>query len=172
MLVGHDAPQILAESWLNTPAPLSLRELKGQVVALHAFQMLCPGCVAHGVPQAIAIQRHFAAEDVRVIGLHSVFEHHAVMRRPALEVFVHEYRLTFPIAIDRPADSGSIPQTMLAYGLQGTPSLVLIDRAGRIRSIDFGPVEDMRVGAMIGAMLAEPSPDRARRHEGSSGSGG
>jgi hypothetical protein len=88
-----------------------------------------------------------------VIGLHSVFEHHAVMGRPALEAFVHEYRLTFPIAIDLPAASGWIPQTMLAYGLQGTPSLVLIDRAGRVRSIDFGPVDDMRVGAMIGRML-------------------
>jgi hypothetical protein len=90
-----------------------------------------------------------------VIGLHSVFEHHAVMRRPALEAFVHEYRLTFPIAIDLPAAGGSIPQTMLAYGLQGTPSLVLIDRAGRVRSIHFGPVDDMRVGAIIGGMLAE-----------------
>lgn len=172
MVLGQEAPAILAESWLNTPAPLSLRELKGQVVALHVFQMLCPGCVAHGVPQAISIQQQFAGEAVQVIGLHSVFEHHAVMGRPALEAFVHEYRLTFPIAIDLPAEAGSIPRTMRAYGLQGTPSLVLIDRAGRIRSIEFGRVEDMRVGAMIGAMLAERSPDRAPRHEGSGGSGG
>ena len=155
MVPRPDAPEIIAESWLNTPTPLSLRELKGRVVALHAFQMLCPGCVAHGIPQATSIERLFAGENVQVIGLHSVFEHHAVMGRPALEAFVHEYRLTFPIAIDLPADEGSIPRTMLAYGLQGTPSLVLIDRAGRIRSIDFGPVDDMRVGAMIGGMLSD-----------------
>ena len=155
MVPRHEAPEIIAESWLNTPTPLLLRELKGRVVALHAFQMLCPGCVAHGIPQATSIERLFAGENVQVIGLHSVFEHHAVMGRPALEAFVHEYRLTFPIAIDLPADDGSIPRTMLAYGLQGTPSLVLIDRAGRIRSIDFGPVDDMRVGAMIGGMLSD-----------------
>jgi hypothetical protein len=153
--VTVDAPEILAESWLNTPTPLSLRDLRGKVVALHAFQMLCPGCVAYGIPQATTIQRVFAGQDVQVIGLHSVFEHHHVMGRAALEAFVHQYGLNFAIAIDLPADKGSIPQTMLAYGLQGTPSLVLIDRAGKVRSNEFGHVHDMRVGAIIGGLLAE-----------------
>ncbi|HEX2541374.1 MAG TPA: redoxin family protein [Caldimonas sp.] len=155
MLLGIEAPEIEAESWLNTPTPLALRELRGQVVALHAFQMLCPGCVSHGIPQATRIERLFAGQDVRVIGLHSVFEHHQAMGRTALEAFVHQYRLTFPIAVDRPAAEGSLPRTLLAYRLQGTPSLVLIDRAGRIRLSEFGAVEDMSVGAMIGALLSE-----------------
>jgi hypothetical protein len=155
MLCGIDAPEIDAESWLNTATPLSLRGLRGQVVALHAFQMLCPGCVAYGIPQASTIERLFAGQDVRVIGLHSVFEHHEAMGRTPLEAFVHQYGLTFPVAIDRPAAQGSIPMTMRAYGLQGTPSLVLIDRAGKIRFSEFGHVEDMRVGATIGALLAE-----------------
>ena len=150
-----DAPEILAESWLNSATPLSLRTLKGRVVALHAFQMLCPGCVAHGIPQATRIERLFASRGLQLIGLHSVFEHHDVMDRQALEAFIHQYRLTFPIAIDLPAANGSIPQTMLAYRLQGTPSLVLIDRAGRVRSTDFGPVDDMRIGSMIGELLSE-----------------
>jgi hypothetical protein len=64
MASSPDAPEILAESWLNTPTPLLLRELKGRVVALHAFQMLCPGCVAHGIPQATSIERTFAGQDV------------------------------------------------------------------------------------------------------------
>jgi hypothetical protein len=155
VLLGIEAPEIEAESWLNTPTPLALRELRGQVVALHAFQMLCPGCVSHGIPQATRIERLFAGQDVRVIGLHSVFEHHQAMGRTALEAFVHQYRLTFPIAVDRPAAEGSLPRTLLAYRLQGTPSLVLIDRAGRIRLSEFGAVEDMSVGAMIGALLSE-----------------
>jgi peroxiredoxin len=150
-----EAPEILAAAWLNTPTPLTLESLRGQVVALHAFQMLCPGCVSHGIPQAVAIQRTFAGLDVQVLGLHCVFEHHDVMGPAALRAFVHEYRLTFPIAIDR-ASAGSIPQTMQAFALQGTPSLVLIDRAGRIRASHFGRVDDMQVGASIGELLAEP----------------
>jgi len=33
------------EQWLNTPKPLNLSDLRGKVVAIEAFQMLCPGCV-------------------------------------------------------------------------------------------------------------------------------
>ena len=149
------APEIRAQAWLNTPAPLTLAGLRGQVIALHAFQMLCPGCVAHGIPQTVRIQRTFAHADVQVLGIHTVFEHHAVMGRPALEVFIHEYRLAFPIAIDMPGERGAIPQTMQAYELNGTPSLVLIDRAGRLRLSHFGQIDDMEVGARIAVLLAE-----------------
>lgn len=152
------APEIRAQAWLNTATPLTLAGLRGQVIALHAFQMLCPGCVVHGIPQTVRIARTFAHTDVQVLGIHTVFEHHAVMGRPALEVFIHEYRLTFPIAIDMPAVQGSIPHTMQAYELSGTPSLVLIDRAGFSRFSHFGRIDDMEVGARIAALLAEAPP--------------
>ncbi len=153
-----EAPEIVAESWVNTPHPLTIAGLRGQVVLLHAFQMLCPGCVLHGTPQAQNVHRGFASRGVQVIGLHSVFENHAVMGRAALEVFVHEFRLTFPIAVDRPGPAGQpIPQTMQAYGLRGTPSVVLIDRAGRVRLNHFGQIDDLELGARLGGLLAEPA---------------
>jgi hypothetical protein len=46
------APELAVSRWFNTSTPLSLTALRGRVVLLHAFQMLCPGCVAHGTPQA------------------------------------------------------------------------------------------------------------------------
>jgi hypothetical protein len=48
-----------------------------------------------------------------------------------------------------------IPQTMRRYGLQGTPSLVLIDRAGRVRRIAFGAEDDLQVGAAVAALACE-----------------
>jgi hypothetical protein len=39
--------------------------------------------------------------------------------------------------------------------MRGTPSLVLIDRQGLIRKHSFGPAEDLRIGAEIGALAAE-----------------
>ncbi|MBC8009791.1 MAG: redoxin domain-containing protein [Burkholderiales bacterium] len=156
------APPIQAAEWLNTSRPLSLAALRGRVVVLHFFQMLCPGCAARGVPQATEIQRSFDPARVAVVGVHSVFEHHDVMTPAALRVFAHEYRLTFPIAIDRPADdSAPIPLTMRAYGLQGTPSLVLIDAEGRVRAHHFGHVSDLKLGAEIGELLAEEAIRRA-----------
>lgn len=149
------APPIQASEWLNTTAPLSLEQLRGRVVVLHAFQMLCPGCVSHGIPQAVELQRTFDPAAVAVIGLHSVFEHHAVMTPDALRAFAHEYRLTFPIAIDRESEGHPLPLTMRAYGMQGTPTVVLIDALGRMRARHFGQVSDLVLGAEIGQLLAE-----------------
>lgn len=149
------APPLQISQWLNTPQPITLESLRGQVVVMHAFQMLCPGCVAHGLPQTVRIQQAFSDKDVAVIGLHTVFEHHDVMTAEALRVFIHEYRLSFPIGIDAPAERGPIPKTMAAYELRGTPSLLIVDRAGQLRFSHFGTIDDIAVGAVIGQLLAE-----------------
>jgi len=38
------APEWQVETWFNTKVPLHLADLRGKVILLHAFQMLCPGC--------------------------------------------------------------------------------------------------------------------------------
>lgn len=129
--------------------------LRGKVVVLHAFQMLCPGCVQHGLPQAQKIHALFEQTEVAVIGLHTVFEHHEAMTPVALRAFVHEYRIAFPVGVDSAGTDGPVPQTMQAYGLRGTPSLLLIDRQGRLRRHSFGADEDLAVGAAIAALIAE-----------------
>jgi hypothetical protein len=73
----------------------------------------------------------------------------------SLETFVHEFRLSFPIGVDRREGDDPIPITMQRYGLRGTPSLVLIDRQGRIRKKSFGPEDDMKLGAEIATLLCE-----------------
>jgi hypothetical protein len=155
-LVGAPLAELQASEWLNTPRPLQLADLRGRVVAIHAFQMLCPGCVSQGLPQMQRLQRCFAPDEVALIGLHSVFEHHEAMTPAALRAFAHEYRLTFPIAIDRPGQPGPLPQTMRTLGLRGTPSLLLLDRGGRLRLQHFGALDDLALGALIGRLLSEP----------------
>jgi len=156
------APELQVASWLNTTSPLSLEQLRGKVVVIHAFQMLCPGCVAHGIPQAKAIRAAFDPQDVAVLGLHAVFEHHEVMQRAALQAFVHEYRIDFPVAIDQPSAHGPIPLTMQEYQLRGTPTLLVIDRQGRLRLHHFGRADDMKVGAIIGQLVAETAGQKAQ----------
>ena len=141
--------------WLNTETPLSLEALRGRVVVAHAFQMLCPGCVQHGVPQAERIHRMFQHEDVTVVGLHTVFEHHDVMTPAALRVFMHEFRITHPVGIDTAVPGERIPATMRAYEMQGTPTLMLIDRKGTLRLQHFGRLEDLAVGAEVMRLVME-----------------
>ncbi|MGH6782576.1 MAG: TlpA disulfide reductase family protein, partial [Sphingomonadaceae bacterium] len=114
-----------------------------------------PGCVQFGLPQAQRIQRLFDPARVVVIGLHTVFEHHEAMTPTALAAFIAEYRLTFPIGVDVLAEKGHLPQTMAAYAMEGTPTLALIDREGRLRKQSLGVEDDMRVGADIAFLLGE-----------------
>lgn len=70
-IIAPMASEWQAEVWFNTQAPLVLPQLRGRVVLLHAFQMLCPGCVTHAVPQAERVHREYAELGVSVIGLHT-----------------------------------------------------------------------------------------------------
>jgi peroxiredoxin len=150
------APEIVVSRWFNTSEPLTLSSLRGRPVLLHAFQMLCPGCVAHGTPQTQRAFDLFRHSDLQVIGLHTVFEHHAAMTPVSLEAFIHEYRLTFPIGVDEAVEGISMPATMERYGMQGTPTSILIGRNGNIVHHGFGQQSDMALGAIIAAELAAP----------------
>ncbi|MEM7221967.1 MAG: redoxin domain-containing protein [Pseudomonadota bacterium] len=151
------APELMVSQWFNAETPIALQDLRGKVVVIEAFQMLCPGCVSHGLPQAQAIATLFPADKVAMLGLHTVFEHHAAMTPVSLEAFLHEYRIGFPVAVDE-AGPGGVPKTMAAYGLRGTPSLVIVDQNGYLRAKHFGRVHDLQVGAEIGTLLAHGAP--------------
>lgn len=150
----HLAPAWHVSRWFNS-APLTLDQLRGRVVVAHAFQMLCPGCAMHALPQMQRVQQMFPADRVAVIGLHTVFEHHEVQGPTALEAFLHEYRYTFPVGVDEHAEGDPLPLTMRAYAMQGTPTLILIDAQGNLREQHFGVLDDLVLGVAVGRLLGE-----------------
>lgn len=153
------APDWDVAQWLNTDRPLDLPALRGRVVVAAAFQMLCPGCVEQTIPQLRRAHALFPPDEVTVVGLHTVFEHHEAMGPVALAAFLHEYKVAFPVGVDAPGQSGdAIPSTMRRYGMQGTPTLLLIDRAGRLRRLTFGHVPDLQLGAEVMALMREEAP--------------
>ena len=171
------APELQTTDWLNTDAPVSLEALRGRVVLIEAFQMLCPGCVSHGLPQAMRVNRVFNRDEVAVIGLHTVFEHHEAQgTRVALAAFLHEYKIDFPVGIDAPSGSGELPKTMARYGMRGTPTLILVDRQGRLRKHKFGLEDDLVLGAEIMSLVRDggdvkPADDAGEQVSGCSDEG-
>jgi hypothetical protein len=153
-------PELQVTRWLDTVDPITIAGLRGKVVAILAFQMLCPGCVSHALPQMRRLARQFSPDEVAVVGLHTVFEHHEAMGPDSLAAFAHEYRWGFPIGIDLPSGDG-LPKTMASYEMRGTPTLLLFDRQGRLRRHYFGQIEDLRLGAEVMALVSEPA-DAAR----------
>lgn len=85
-----------------------------------------------------------------------MFEHHEAQGSvTALEAFLHEYRIEFPVGID--GQKNGSPVTMRTYGMRGTPT-TLYDRAGQLLLHQSGHLEDMALGASIVAAMASEAP--------------
>lgn len=147
-------PEFTIQRWFNTEGPLSLAALKGKVVVLAAFQMHCPGSLKHGLPQAARMAQAFNSDEVAVVGLNTAFEDHDKQAVGALEAFIREKGFTFPIAKDKP-NGAELPKTMDAYEIQGTPTILVFDRQGRLRRHYLGQVDDIRLGAEVMALVIE-----------------
>jgi len=91
----------------------------------------------------------FPSDDLAVIGLHTMFEHHEGMKEESLKAFIHEHHIQFAVGIDTPSvdDKDPIPKTMRSYNMGGTPTFLLIDRQGRVRK------HKMEHDLMLGAEL-------------------
>ncbi len=149
------APPLDVSEWLNSQHGISLASLRGRAVMICAFQLLCPACVELGLPQAKRVRTLFAEQDLVVLGLHTLFEHHGAVTKATLEAFLHENRIRFPVGIDRNDGTSAIPKTMQTYNLQGTPTTLLINKQGLITRQHLGHIPDLQLGAEIMALIAE-----------------
>lgn len=155
MFDPENPPEFETSAWLNVETPPTLKSLKGKVVVVAAFQQHCPGSLKHGLPQAARLAHSFSDDEVAVIGLNTPFESPEKQDKAALEAFVAEHGLSFPVALDKTGDKGSLPKTMEAYEIQGTPSILIFDRQGRLRRHYLGQVDDLRLGAEVMAFTIE-----------------
>lgn len=147
-------PEFKIDRWLNTDEKPTLKDLAGKVIVLGAFQLHCPGSQRHLLPQLDRINKQFASDEVVVIGLNTVFEEGDKQTAADLQEFIAANKLGFPVAVDH-VNGGPLPETMEAYGMQGTPTMLLFDRQGRLRRHYLGQVDDLRVAAEIMAMAIE-----------------
>lgn len=132
------APQLIVQEWLNATDGYQLHVESSRIKLIHAFQMLCPACVYHGIPQTIELFEKLKDLPVDVVALHTVFEHHQVMTTEALKVFIKEWRLPFPVGVDQPIKNERLPATMKSYQMQGTPTTIVIDQHGELLIQQFG----------------------------------
>lgn len=147
------AKELIIEKWVNSEEGFKFSVKSNQIKVIHVFQMLCPGCVYRGIPQAVELYQKFNSEDVSIVGLHSVFENHYAMQPNSLDVFIKEWRLPFPVAIDKRLEDNWIPETMKSYHLQGTPSLIVIDHLGDLKLCRFGHVDQDQIESFIQGLI-------------------
>ena len=72
-IVGEKSPPLGISEWIQG-APTSLEQEKDKIVLVEVFQVNCPGCFMHAIPEAIEIYNKYKDDGVRVLGIATAFE--------------------------------------------------------------------------------------------------
>jgi thiol-disulfide isomerase/thioredoxin len=115
--------------WLNSD-PLTVAELKGNVVLIQFWTFACINC-QRTLPYIVKWHQQYADQGLKVIGVHTpefAFEREIGNVKKALE----EHQITYPVPID-----GEF-KTWKAYDNSYWPHLYLADRQGNIRYDHIG----------------------------------
>jgi peroxiredoxin len=217
-IIGQKAPNFAVSDWIQG-APTNFDQEKDHIVLVEVFQVNCPGCFMHALPEAINIYNKYKDEGVRVIGIATAFEDYDKNTLDNLKMLVEtgevvgetksalsmygqlqagnklHYKIPFPLAMDKltkidgkVSDEkimqfiyGQIPEfdsqseeyrkqiiqrvrdymktkeysaeTFEKFALQGTPSMIIVDRKGILRDVSFG--QSGNVDAIIQKLLSE-----------------
>ena len=72
-VIGQKAPNFGVSEWIQG-APTNFDQEKDHVVLVEVFQVNCPGCFMHAIPEAIQIYNKYKDDGVRVLGIATAFE--------------------------------------------------------------------------------------------------
>ena len=126
-----DAPEFAGiAQWLNTPSPLSLRDLRGKVVLVDFWTYSCINCL-RTLPHLTAWYERYKNDGLVIIGVHTpefAFERETLNVQNA----VKQFGITYPVAQDNDY------QTWKEYQNHYWPAEYLIDARGHIRRTHFG----------------------------------
>jgi hypothetical protein len=71
--IGSKAPNLVVSKWVQG-LPTNIDKEKDNVVLVEVFQVNCPGCFLHAIPQAIDIYNKYRKDGVTVLGISTAFE--------------------------------------------------------------------------------------------------
>ncbi len=142
-LIGQQAPELAPTRWFNAQ-PMSLMELRGNVVLLGFWATWCGPCIK-AFPDLTNTAQDFRNEEFRIVLLHqpTTYEPGGDRRRqkvPAERVlpsFIMKHSLRFPIVVVSSED-------FARYGASGIPLYVVVDKRGVVRYSRSGRMPDRR----------------------------
>jgi thiol-disulfide isomerase/thioredoxin len=119
-----------ATAWLNTDRPLTIRELRGQVVILDFWTYCCVNCM-HVLPILRDLEERHAQDSLVVIGVHSAkFDGEKDAER--VLAAMHRYGVSHPVVVDSEMHIWS------AYAVRSWPTLIVIRPDGTLAAVAPG----------------------------------
>jgi peroxiredoxin len=108
---------------------VGLGDYKGKVVFLNIWATWCPPC-REEMPSMEKLYKELKGEDFEILAV-SI----DASGMKAVDPFVKEYRLSFPVLLD---PEGTIKSL---YGATGIPESFIINKEGKIEQIIIGPMD-------------------------------
>ena len=140
---GFYAPDLTLDALQG--GQIKLSELRGKVVVVNFWTSWCPPCRAE-TPALEAAFEAYKGSSVVVLGVNLTDQDSL----PDIKSFVQEYKLTYPILLDRDGAIG------LLYQINGLPTTFFINRKGVIRTVIVGgPMSETFIRSKIEALLQE-----------------
>lgn len=130
-LIGKPAPEISIKDWINS-GQLTLSRFRGKVVLIEFWATWCKPCHAM-FPKLSRFIGDYSELGLNVLALTRYYFSLRDMggsqekERNVIANFVSEHDIQFPVGIAEDA------ATQMKYGAVGLPTLVLIDRRGKVR---------------------------------------
>jgi sugar lactone lactonase YvrE/thiol-disulfide isomerase/thioredoxin len=133
--------------WLNVDKPVSLRDLRGNVVVLDFWTAGCVNCM-HMLAVLAALEAKREGQPLQVIGVHSAkFESEKDPTR--VLAAVERYGIDHPVVVDRDMAIWE------RYGVEAWPTLVIIRPDGRVLGGIPGEVSLEQLDGVVGKLLDE-----------------
>ncbi len=126
--IGQPAPDFALLDLSGNVVRLS--DFLGKTVVLNFWASWCPPCRAE-MPDFLEVyEQRLPQDDFVILAVDKLVED----TKGAVDDFVQEFGLTFPIAFDASND------VLERYGVRGLPATFFIDADGIMRAINLGPV--------------------------------
>ena len=125
---------------------VTLSELRGQIVVINFWATWCLPC-REETPALEKSYGQYKDSGVLILGVNTTNQDLV----SEVESFVQEFRLTYPILLDR---DGSVSNTL--YQIRGLPTTIFVNHEGVIRTVLVGgPMSETFIRSKIEALLQE-----------------
>lgn len=147
---------IAKQNWVNTPAPISLSSLRGNVSLVEFWRIGCSHC-QEAAPFLDALYKKYQPKGLKMVAIHSpgnlADPQNPELNWNTVQQRIKEWGISYPVAYD---EGGKLFKE--AYGGDTYPTMLILNRKGEVQQVLSGHTKEKEkqlVAALDQALAAK-----------------